>query len=272
MRRSRRPRLRVEACGLFRPRSRTTRSRSRSSNTRFVRGTPRTTPSPLWLSRPAPQRTGRARRHDTGRAVATLVDGSARRSRADRPTREGKREPSLAKISSRCLTRARLGRGNLRRYTSPAFSGCGLVGLLRCARISAPMSAIRATQREETHTHMRLHKTLAGMAIGAAALLMPAAAWADSCSYASRAPAPCGTNCAGPVIEGNWVWLPSIGVPQFAWGFAPPGSADSTAFGFPGAHGNYTNGQTSSLLGMSAICSGANTARQTTNGVQSGCQ
>jgi hypothetical protein len=47
---------------------------------------------------------------------------------------------------------------------------------------------------------------------------------------------------------------PSIGVPQAAWGFAPPGTFDSQAFGFPGANGNYTNGQTASLLGMSAIC------------------
>ena len=119
---------------------------------------------------------------------------------------------------------------------------------------------------------MRAKKTLAGMAIAAAALLMPAAAWADSCSNVSRAPAPCGLNCAGPVIEGNWVWLPSIHVPQFAWGFAPPGALDSTLFGFPGANGNYTNGKTSSLLGVSAICTGANTARQTTHGIQSGCE
>jgi hypothetical protein len=77
--------------------------------------------------------------------------------------------------------------------------------------------------------------------------------------------------CAGPVIEGNWVWLPSIGVPDPAWGFAPPGAADSVAFGFPGANGNYTNGATSSLLGNSAICDRGVPSRQTTNGIQSGC-
>jgi hypothetical protein len=77
--------------------------------------------------------------------------------------------------------------------------------------------------------------------------------------------------CAGPVIEGNWVWLPSIGVPDPAWGFAPPGAADSVAFGFPGANGNYTNGATSSLLGNSAICNGGAAARQTTHGIQTGC-
>jgi len=96
-------------------------------------------------------------------------------------------------------------------------------------------------------------------------------AFADSCSNVSRAaPAPTGP---GPVIKGNWVWLPSIGVPVEGWGFAPPGALDSTLFGFPGANGNYTNGATSSLLGMSANCPpGANTNRQTTQGIQSGCE
>ena len=96
-------------------------------------------------------------------------------------------------------------------------------------------------------------------------------AFADSCENASRAaPSPTGP---GPVIKGNWVWLPSIGVPVQAWGFAPPGTVDSTAFGFPGANGNYTNGQTSSLLGMSANCPpGSNANRQTDHGIQSGCE
>jgi hypothetical protein len=106
-----------------------------------------------------------------------------------------------------------------------------------------------------------------------AMLALTGAAYADSCSNVSRAPAACGFTCTGPVIDGNWVWLPSIGVPVPAWGFAPPGGADSTAFGFPGANGNYTNGQTSSLLGMSHNCPpGSNTNRQTAHGIQSGCQ
>jgi hypothetical protein len=81
-------------------------------------------------------------------------------------------------------------------------------------------------------------------------------------------------NCtAGPVIDGNWVWLPSIGVPDPAWGKAPPGTMDSVNFGLPGANGNYTNGKTSSLLGMSNNCPpGNNPARQTTHGIQSGCE
>ena len=56
------------------------------------------------------------------------------------------------------------------------------------------------------------------------------AALADSCENTSRAaPNPTG----GPIIKGNWVWLPSIGVPVESWGFAPPGTFDSTVFGFP---------------------------------------
>ena len=97
------------------------------------------------------------------------------------------------------------------------------------------------------------------------------AALADSCENTSRAapaPGPAGV----PIIKGNWVWLPSINVPVETWGFAPPGTADSTAFSFPGANGNYTNGQTSSLLGMSANCPpGANANRQTDHGIQTGC-
>jgi hypothetical protein len=111
--------------------------------------------------------------------------------------------------------------------------------------------------------------------MAAFALIIPAAAVADSCANVSRAAPACSPSCSGPVVEGNWVWLPSIGVPIVAWGFAPPGAADSVGFGLPGANGNYTNGQTSSLLGMSAVCNGggnAQNARQGSNGIQSGCE
>jgi hypothetical protein len=117
-----------------------------------------------------------------------------------------------------------------------------------------------------------IKKLLAGAFVGAAVLAVPATAFADSCSNVSRAPAACGLTCSGPVVAGNWVWLPSIGVPQTAWGFAPPGAADSVAFGLPGANGNYTNGSTSSLLGNSAICRSGVPSRQTTSGIQSGCE
>lgn len=118
---------------------------------------------------------------------------------------------------------------------------------------------------------MNRMKVMVAAGVAAATLAVPATAFADSCSNVSRAPAACGLTCTSPVIVGNWVWLPSIGVGFPAWGFAPPGTIDSTQFGFAGANGNYTNGQTSSLLGMSAICKGTITVRQTTNGIQTGC-
>ncbi len=109
---------------------------------------------------------------------------------------------------------------------------------------------------------------LVGMAT-VAALAVPTAAFADSCANVSR-PEPTGNQ---PTQTGNWVWLPSIGVPVDAWGFAPPGSPDSQLLGAPGANGNYTNGKTSSLLGVSNNCPpGNNTNRQTSQGIQSGCE
>jgi hypothetical protein len=120
---------------------------------------------------------------------------------------------------------------------------------------------------------MHMLKRLIAPLAAVAALAIPAAAVADSCANVSRATAPCGLTCDGPVIDGNWVWLPSIGVPVAGWGFAPPGGPDSTQFGLPGANGNYTNGQTSSLLGMSNNCPpGNNTNRQQDHGIQSGCE
>jgi len=87
-----------------------------------------------------------------------------------------------------------------------------------------------------------------------AALATTTAAEASSCANFSRPAPACNLTCGSPVTNGNWVWLPSIGVPLAAWGFAPPGTPDSQQFGAPGANGNYTNGQTASLQGMSALC------------------
>jgi len=119
----------------------------------------------------------------------------------------------------------------------------------------------------------RMKRFLVG-AVAAAALALPAAAVADSCANVSRAPAACGMDCTAPVVEGNWVWLPSVGAGFPAWGFAPPGAADSVNSGFPGANGNYTDGQTSSLLGVSVHCdpSGDPSNRQQDHGIQSGCE
>ena len=115
-------------------------------------------------------------------------------------------------------------------------------------------------------------------AVAVVALAIPALAAADSCSNVSRAAPACDPNCTTVVTDGNWIWLPSLsnigitGLPA-AWGFAPPGADISVLFGMPGANGNYTNGQTSSLLGMSNNCPPGNiTNRQTTHGVQSGCE
>ena len=111
-----------------------------------------------------------------------------------------------------------------------------------------------------------------GAGLGAVlALVVAGTALADSCANVSRAPAPCGFTCPGPVIEGNWIWLPSVGVPFPAWGFAPPGTEASVLFGFPGANGNYQNGFSESLLGHSAYClKGVNTDKS--HGVVSGCE
>ena len=99
------------------------------------------------------------------------------------------------------------------------------------------------------------------------ALAAPAGAFADSCANVSRPAPPDYQAGSGPLVVGHWVWLPSIGVPEQAWGFATPGTL--------GTSGNYTNGQTVSLLGNSAICDGngtATAARQTDHGIQSGCE
>jgi hypothetical protein len=113
--------------------------------------------------------------------------------------------------------------------------------------------------------------------VAVVALAIPALAAADSCANVSRPGPDCGLSCTTVVSDGNWIWLPSlsnIGIPGLppVWGFAPPGADDSVGMGLPGANGNYTNGQTSSLLGMSNNCPpGNNTNRQTTHGIQSGC-
>ena len=109
-----------------------------------------------------------------------------------------------------------------------------------------------------------------------AALALAGVAFADSCANVSRAPAACGMTCPAPVIDGNWVWLPSIGEPVPAWGFSPPGSITSEQAGLPDANGNYVNqqGNFSWLHENSALCTGngnASTAHQTDHGIQSGC-
>lgn len=115
-----------------------------------------------------------------------------------------------------------------------------------------------------------------GVMAGAIVALTTGSAFADDCANVSRAAPPCGMSCTAPVIEGNWVWLPSIGEPFPAWGFAPPGAADSVTFGLPGANGNYTNGQASDLLGVAgqhntSVCSTPNRTSSTLHGIVSAC-
>lgn len=113
-------------------------------------------------------------------------------------------------------------------------------------------------------------------ALVVAALVVPAAAMADSCSNSDRAaPACASTNsCGDNYTVGNWVWLQG----PYKWRFAPPGTSDSQTLNTPDQNGNYTDGQTSSLQGVSALCTGqgnaSNVRPQATdgNGIQSGCK
>ena len=131
-----------------------------------------------------------------------------------------------------------------------------------------------------------MRKALVSLAVAAAAAMVPATALADSCSNVSRHAPACGMTCPAPVIEGHWVWLPSIGIPFPAWGNSPPGSISSQPGqagpnGLPGWQGNYLNAKKSNggptdvwLLENSAYCRGngqAQANRQTSHGIQSGC-
>ncbi len=103
-------------------------------------------------------------------------------------------------------------------------------------------------------------------AVVALLVLTANAALADTCRNLSR-PAP--SDPSAPIVKGNWHWVPDDGI----WMFAVPGGADSMMFGTPDAGGNYTNGRTGSLLGVSNNCPvGNNPYRQTTNGIQSLCE
>jgi hypothetical protein len=118
-----------------------------------------------------------------------------------------------------------------------------------------------------------MKRYLAVTAAAIAIALVPSAAFADSCSNVSRAAPACGMTCTSPVVAGNWVWLPSIGVPFPAWGDSPPGSITSIQLGLPNANGQYLGQQGTVvwLLENSAICNGKVVSRQTAHGIQSGC-
>jgi hypothetical protein len=104
--------------------------------------------------------------------------------------------------------------------------------------------------------------------MAAVAMLVPAsAAFADNCFNVSRSSQGLSSNPAafnGPVFQGRWVWLPSVGVPLAAWGFEPPE--------------NYQGGTDSPwLLSKTPYCTAGGwlahgaTSRTYEHGIQSGC-
>lgn len=113
-------------------------------------------------------------------------------------------------------------------------------------------------------------KSLITVGLAAAFVLIPTAAQALDCTNVSRPPAACGSNCTdGPIIKGNWGWLPSIfpGAPE-AWAFVPPGTV--VDFGLPGENGNYQSGEGYALL-VNAMCDSNGAVlvnRQTGQGIQ----
>jgi hypothetical protein len=112
---------------------------------------------------------------------------------------------------------------------------------------------------------------------------IPLAASANDCVNLSRKPGNV-SDQQGLVTKGNWLYLPSIcgifdpcteGTPPPLWLFLPPGAGFSGILDNGSFHGNYTNGVTDHLLGMSAICTKVpyqtNDPRQTDHGIQNDC-
>lgn len=103
---------------------------------------------------------------------------------------------------------------------------------------------------------------------------VPATSFADDCHNVSRA-AP--ADVTQLTVSGNWVWIPAGyfggGQPATgAWYFGVPGGYVANLVGLPDANGNYTNGQTYELQGLSANCDPSKTtSRQTTQGIQNDC-
>lgn len=113
-------------------------------------------------------------------------------------------------------------------------------------------------------------KALLAAGLAAGFILAPTAAYALDCTNVSRPPAACGTTCpGGPIIKGNWGWLPSIfpGAPA-VWAFVPPGTVEG--FGLPGENGNFQSGEGYALL-VNAMCDSNGKVllnRQTGHGIQ----
>jgi len=98
---------------------------------------------------------------------------------------------------------------------------------------------------------------IASLLLAAVLAVGAAPAFGHSCENVSRAAPTNWSPDDGPLFQGHWVWLPSIGVPSEAWGFDPPAGHQAQVGG--------------SLLDNSAMCKGMVTQRQTDHGVQTGC-
>jgi len=95
---------------------------------------------------------------------------------------------------------------------------------------------------------LNIRKLCVGVAVCTATLFGPAtAAFADNCYNASRPSGGLSSNpgdFSAPVFKGHWLWLPSVGVPQPAWGFEVPANyQNSLAYQDAnyGYTGNYVN-------------------------------
>jgi hypothetical protein len=114
-------------------------------------------------------------------------------------------------------------------------------------------------------------KALMAAGLAVAFVLVPTAASALDCINVSKPPAACGAVCTdGPIIQGNWAWLPSVfpGAPE-VWAFVPPGTLPPGS-GPKGENGNYQNGEGYALL-VNAICDSQGSVllkRQTEHGIQ----
>ena len=111
-------------------------------------------------------------------------------------------------------------------------------------------------------------RIFAGALAVALALSLPVAALANTCVNVKR-PA---DKDAPFTVKGQWV---NVGD---AWLFVSPGTNVEEEFGVPGVHapgenGNYTNGRSGSLLGVSAHCDTSKTTGSDAHrAIQTGCE
>ena len=114
---------------------------------------------------------------------------------------------------------------------------------------------------------MAIRRLLTLLAVVFVVLPGAGGAFADNCFNASRPGNGLSTNPAdfsAPYFKGQWVWLPSVGVPEPAWGFEVPE--------------NYLNasGAEAWLLENTPYCEAGGILfyggpRTTDHGIQSGC-